>query len=137
MEDKLRGIEERFERLTEEMAQPEVLADYQRLQALAKERASIEQVVSLYRALRDVEEEIEEARQLSADSDAELGRLARDELQTLEPERERLEAELRIALLPADPHDERNVIVEIRAGTGGEEAALFAGELYRMCSRYA
>jgi peptide chain release factor 1 len=137
MEDKLHAIEERFERLTEEMAQPEVLADYQRLQALAKERASIEQVVSLFRALRDVDEEIDEARQLAADGDPELARLARDELQTLEPEHERLEAELRIALLPADPHDERNVIVEIRAGTGGEEAALFAGELYRMYSRYA
>ncbi len=137
MLDKLRGIEERYENLTEEMAQPEVIADYQRLQALAKERASLEQIVTLTRALRDVEEQIEEAKQLINDSDAEMSRLGKDELSSLEPEHERLEQELKLALLPKDPHDDRNVIVEVRAGTGGEEASLFAGELYRMYTRYA
>ncbi|MGE0058611.1 MAG: peptide chain release factor 1 [Dehalococcoidia bacterium] len=137
MLDKLRGIEERYENLTEEMAQPEVIADYQRLQALAKERASLELIVTLTRALRNVEEQIEEAKQLINDSDAEMARLGKEELANLEPERERLEQELKLALLPKDPHDDRNVIVEVRAGTGGEEASLFAGELYRMYTRYA
>src|SRR5687767_5699255 len=138
MQDKLRALEERYEALTEEMGQPDVIADYQRLQALAKERSSIETVVSLHRALRDVEAQIDEARSLSDDgADPDLARLAKDELATLEPERDRLEVELRRALLPGDPHDERNVIVEVRAGTGGEEASLFAGDLFRMYSRYA
>ncbi len=137
MLDKLRAIEARYEALTQSMAQPEVIADYQRLQALAKERASLDGVVSLYRALRGVEDAIAEARALEGDADAEISRLARDELERLAPERERLEEGLRRALLPRDPRDDRNVIVEIRAGTGGEEAALFAGELYRMYARYA
>jgi peptide chain release factor 1 len=138
MRDKLRAIEARYESLTQEMAQPEVLADYTRMQALAKERSSLETVVSLYRALLKAEAEIEEARGLAGDgSDPDLARLAGEELDSLEPERERLERELRLALLPTDPHDERNVIVEIRGGTGGEEAALFAGDLFRMYSRYA
>ncbi len=138
MLDKLRTIEERYEGLTEEMGRPEVVADYQRLQELAKERASLDQVVSLYRQLRSVEEQIGEARQMADESDdPDMTRLARDELHSLEPERDRLDNDLRIALLPADPHDERNVIMEIRAGTGGEEASLFAGDLYRMYSRYA
>jgi peptide chain release factor 1 len=138
MEDKLRALEERFEALEREMAQPEVAADYQKLQALAKERASLEEVVSLYRALRDVGARLDEARGiLDQETDADLTHLAREELATLEPERERLELGLRRALQPADPHDERDVIVEIRAGTGGEEASLFAGDLFRMYSRYA
>jgi peptide chain release factor 1 len=137
MLDKLRGIEDRYENLTQEMGQPEVLADYQKLQALAKERASLDQVVSLTRSLRSVEEQIEEAKQLANDSDAEMAKLGKEELASLEPERERLESDLKLALLPADPHDDRNVIVEVRAGTGGEEASLFAGELYRMYTRYA
>jgi peptide chain release factor 1 len=137
MLDKLRGIEERYENLTEEMGQPEVIADYQKLQALAKERAAIEPIVTLTRALRSVEDQIEEAKQLINDSDAEMARLGKEELVSLEPERDRLEQELKLALLPKDPHDDRNVIVEVRAGTGGEEASLFAGELYRMYTRYA
>src|SRR3972149_5791966 len=127
MQEKLRALEERFESLTLAMARPEVAADYQKLQALAKERASLEEVVQLHRALRKVEAQIDDARALASDgADAELARLARDELAMLEPERERLERELRLALLPADPH-----------GAGGEEASLFAADLYRMYARYA
>jgi peptide chain release factor 1 len=138
MLDKLSSIEERYEALEAEMGQPKVLGDYQRLQALAKERAGLETVVTLARALRRIEAEIEEARQLLAHgNDPDLADLAKEELAGLEPERERLEGELRNALMPADPHDERNVIVEIRGGTGGEEASLFAGNLFRMYSRYA
>jgi peptide chain release factor 1 len=138
MQDKLRALEDRYEALTAEMGQPEVSADYLRLQALAKERATLEKVVGLYRALRTIEEQIGEAHMMASDSsDAEMSRLAREELTTLEPEHQRLESELRTALLPPDPRDERDVIVEVRAGTGGEEASLFAGELFRMYSRYA
>ena len=137
MQDKLRSLEERFEAITAEMADPAIIGDYQKLQALAKERASLDDVVSIYRSLRGVEEEIDEARQLLEGSDEEMSRLARDELNRLEPQREQLEHDLKLALLPSDPHDERNVIIEVRAGTGGEEASLFAADLFRMYSRYA
>ena len=138
MEDKLRAIEARYESLSDEMGRPDVLSDYLRIQALAKERASLERVVSLYRELSEIEEQINEARGLAGDgADPDLAGLAREELDDLEPAREHLQQELRLALLPTDPHDERNVIVEIRGGTGGEEAALFAGDLFRMYSRYA
>lgn len=137
MQDKLRALEDRYEGLNAEMARPELATDYQRLQELAKERATLDQVVTLYRRLRDLDEQIAEAREMANDSDAELSRMARDELASLEPQHEQLEVDLRRALLPADPRDERDVIVEIRAGTGGEEASLFASELFRMYSRYA
>jgi peptide chain release factor 1 len=137
MQDKLRALEDRYEALTAEMGKPEVIADYHKLTELNKERAQLEEVVSLSKRLREATEEIEEARSLAYGSDADLAALAKDELEALEPEQERLEKALRVALLPPDPHDDRNVIVEIRGGTGGEEAALFAGELFRMYSRYA
>ncbi|HWC31054.1 MAG TPA: peptide chain release factor 1 [Dehalococcoidia bacterium] len=137
MQDKLRAIEERFEAITAEMATPEVLADYQKLQELAKERSGLEKVVSIFRELRGVQEQIEEAQTLVEGSDAEMAALASEELTELTPRRDQLEHDLKLALLPADPHDDRNVIVEIRGGTGGEEAALFAGDLFRMYSRYA
>ena len=138
MLDKLRSIEERFEALETEMGRPEVITDYQRLQALAKERASLEAIVTLYRDLYRVEAQIADTRALAGDgAEPDLVHLAYEELAALEPERERLQDALQLALLPADPHDERNVIVEIRAGTGGEEASLFAGDLYRMYARYA
>ena len=137
MEDRLRALEDRFEAITEEMARPDVIADYQKLQALAKERASLEDVVTVYRRLRSVQNEIAEARLLLESDDHELARLAREELARLEPEEQRLGRDLKAALLPTDPRDERDVIVEVRAGTGGEEASLFAADLFRMYSRYA
>jgi peptide chain release factor 1 len=137
MQDKLRAIEERYEALTEEMGSPEAIADYQKLQELAIERAALDKVVSIFRELRGVEEQIAEARALVHGSDADMAALASEELATLEPRREQLEQDMKVALLPPDPHDDRNVIVEIRGGTGGEEAALFAADLYRMYSRYA
>ncbi len=138
MLDKLRALEERFDRLTDEMGRPEVAADYQRLQTLAKERAALEQVVSLYRKLTAVQVELDDARSLlNEGSDPEIVAMAREEIARLESAHERLADEIKFALLPKDPHDVRDVIVEIRAGTGGEEAGLFAGDLYRMYSRYA
>lgn len=137
MQDKLRALEQRYESLTEEMGAPDVIRDYQKLAVLTKERSQLEAVVSIYRRLRDVEEQVEEARALLGGSDADMAELAKAELETLEPEQEKLEEELKVALLPRDPLDDRNVIVEVRAGAGGEEASLFAGELFRMYSRYA
>jgi peptide chain release factor 1 len=137
MWERLQSIEQRFEELTAQMGEPDVAADYERLQALARERAGIEAVVTLYRQYREVERGIEDARSVANDGDAELAALAREELDELTARREQLEADLKLALLPKDPHDERNVIVEIRAGTGGDEAALFAADLYRMYTRYA
>ncbi len=137
MFDRLEATERRFEELTAEMARPEVAGNYEQLQALARERAAIELVTALYREWRDNATAIEDARALSIDADAEMAALGREELDKLTAEHERIEAALKRALVPKDPRDERDVIVEIRAGTGGDEAALFAADLFRMYSRYA
>ncbi|HYM14375.1 MAG TPA: peptide chain release factor 1 [Dehalococcoidia bacterium] len=137
MFDRLEATEQRFNDLTDEMSRPEVAADYERLNALARERASIEQVVSLYREWRANAAAIEQARAVLGDSDPQMAALARDEVELLTAKRADLEARLKRALVPRDPRDERDVIVEIRAGTGGDEAALFAADLFRMYSRYA
>src|SRR5581483_9593275 len=135
--DRLEAIEQRFDDLTAEMARPEVSGDYEKLQALAKERASIEQVVSLYREWKANRRAIEDARAMLGDRDAEIASLARDELEAATARHGELEPKLKRALVPKDPRDDRDVIVEIRAGTGGDEAALFAADLYRMYTRYA
>ena len=120
------------------MALPEVATDPSRLQALAKERSSIELLVGIYNEYRSVAQQAEDARALMQDSsDEDIKNLAHEELEELQDRQEVLEYRLRVALLPKDPNDERDVIVEVRAGTGGEEAALFAAELYRMYARYA
>src|SRR3990172_2056073 len=137
MWDRLATIERRFEELTAEMGRPEVAADHERLQALARERASFEEVVTLYRQYRAVDKALGEAKTMADGNDAELVALAKDEVATLSSRHEDLEERLKQALLPRDPLDERNVIMEVRAGTGGDEAALFAADLYRMYSRYA
>ena len=138
MWDRLAAIEQRFEELTQEMGRPEVAADYERLQALARERAALEEIVTLYREEREVERALGDARAIVAEGgDPELVALAREEVAALTEQREELEERLKRALLPKDPHDERDVIVEIRAGAGGDEAALFAAQLFRMYSRYA
>jgi peptide chain release factor 1 len=137
MFDRLEAIEQRFDDLTEEMARPEVAGDYEKLQSLARERASIEQVVSLYREWRANAHALEQARAVVGDSDPEMSALAKEEVESLAAARASLEAKLKRALVPKDPRDDRDVIVEIRAGTGGDEAALFAADLFRMYSRYA
>jgi peptide chain release factor 1 len=119
------------------MARPEVAADYERMAELAKERAAIEDVVSLYRQYRETQKGIEDAQAVVAEGDPELAQLAREEIATLTERLRRIEQDIRRALLPKDPHDERDVIVEIRAGEGGDEAALWAADLFRMYTRYA
>ena len=138
LSERLAAIDERFEGLTAEMGRPEVAADHERIQSLARERAALEEIVTLHRAYLEVDGALGDARSIVADGgDAELVELAKEELETLTKRHEELEEQLKRALLPKDPHDERDVIVEVRAGTGGDEAALFAADLYRMYSRYA
>ena len=138
MLEKLRSIEERYEEIERLMADPEVSADYSRVQQLAKEQASLKSLALLSREYRSVLRDLEEAQSISRDeSDREVADLAREEIARLEIRKSEIEHELRLALLPKDPNDEKGVIMEIRAGTGGEEAGLFAANLFRMYSRYA
>jgi peptide chain release factor 1 len=135
--DKLHDLEQRYRELEHLLADPEVVSDPPRLAQLARERAELDEIVQLYRELRQTEQQIREAEELEVGSDPELAELASEELQRLRELREHLYQDLRRRLVPRDPNDEKNVIVEIRAGTGGEEAALFAADLFRMYSRYA
>jgi peptide chain release factor 1 len=137
MFDRLEATDRRYDELTADMATPEISGDYAKLQALAKERASIEPVATLYREWRANTKAIEDARAVMSESDPEMTALAKDELDSLTKRREEIESNLKRALVPKDPRDDRDVIVEIRAGTGGDEAALFAADLYRMYNRYA
>ena len=138
MLDKLSALEQRYRVIGEELTQPSVLGDYTKLQELGRERAGLEKVVSLSIRYRQVLRESEDARALLAEeADSEMRELAQEDLASLEAERTSLEADIQVALLPSDPDDDRNVIVEVRAGTGGEEAALFAAELVRLYTRFA
>lgn len=137
MWDKLDEVEARFERLTAELGDPNVAADPQRLQQVAKQHADLEPLVSTYREYKDLKRQMEESRGLLRDPDPDVRDLAQEELRDLEAREESLLAQLKRLLLPKDPNDEKDVMVEIRAGTGGEEAALFAGDLLRMYTRYA
>ncbi len=137
MFEKLREIETRFDHLEKELAQPEVISDQSVYQKHMKEHSGLLPIVTAYRSYKEAWEELEDSRALLEDADPEIRKLARDEIQRLEEPLERLEAELKVLLLPKDPNDEKNIILEIRAGTGGEEAALFAADLFRMYSRYA
>ena len=138
MIDKLATIEQRYEEIEGLLADPEVSAEYTRVEALAKELASLKNLVSLSREYRKVREDLEGVKSLLRDGpDQEMEAMAREELSQLEGQKELVESKLKMALLPRDPNDQKNVIMEIRAGTGGDEAGLFAADLFRMYSRYA
>jgi peptide chain release factor 1 len=138
MIEQLEKIEKRQQEIDRQMARPEMATDLEQLQALAKERASIDDMVRLYRDYKGVRKSLEETRAMLGDGlDEEMADLARQEIAGLETRLSKLEEALRQALLPKDPNDEKDIIMEIRAGTGGNEAALFAADLYRMYSRYA
>jgi peptide chain release factor 1 len=138
MLDRLNKVEERYEELTRLMADPEVAQDHERVAEYAKERADLEDVVGAYRAYKDTATELEETKALlTEDDDPELRELAEAEVAGLEARLDELEAQLRQLSLPKDPRDAKNVIVELRAGAGGDEAGLFAADLYRMYTRYA
>ncbi|MGM0471006.1 MAG: peptide chain release factor 1 [Bacillota bacterium] len=134
----LEEAEERYEELQKMLSDPEVINNQQKFQKLSKEHADLKEIVTKYREYKELMSEIEEAKELLAmEDDPEAVELAEMELEELEPRQEELEEKLPLMLIPKDPNDEKNVIVEIRSGAGGDEAALFAGELYRMYSRYA
>lgn len=131
-------LETRFEELTRLMSDPEVAQDYEKIVEYAKERSDLEGTVTRYRQYTRLLDELAAAQEMLAEGgDAELEDLARDEITQLETEREALVTELRQFLVPKDPRDDKNVIIEIRAGAGGDEAGLFAAELLRMYTRYA
>ena len=138
MLEKLKEIETRYSEIEKSLADPAQIADQQNLQNLAKSHAELAPIVSKYAAYQKTAKEIEETSALlEQETDAEFIAFAKQELDVLTEQKDDLETQLKILLIPKDANDEKNVIVEIRAGTGGEEASLFAGELFRMYSRYA
>ena len=138
MQGKLRSAEGRFQELEDLMAHPDVVNDHEKVQELAKERSTLEDTVSLFREWRKLETQLRDAQSiLDGGGDSAMMGLAQDEVDALDPRLEKLRAELEIVLLPRDPNDSRDVIVEIRAGAGGREAAIFAADLFRMYTRYA
>lgn len=137
MFDKLNGVEERFTEIETLLSDPEIVKDQSAYRKYIREHAELSKVVTVYRKFKRIVQDIEESRELLKDGDQEIKDLARDEIASLNEQKDTLEEELRTLLLPRDPNDEKNVILEIRAGTGGEEAGLFASDLFRMYSRYA
>jgi peptide chain release factor 1 len=133
--DRLKALEEKFESLARQMSDPGLVSDQERYRQVTKASRELEKTIARYGEYKDVARQIQESQALMQDE--EMRAMAREELQSLEQRKEALLAELRTLLLPKDPNDEKNIILEIRAGTGGEEASLFASELFRMYSRYA
>jgi len=138
LSDKLDQLGTRYDELTQQLSTAEVAADSARFQKIAKQHAELEEIVAKHREFKQVEKDLAGAHQMVVENeDAEMKQMALDEEKQLIARKEIVERELKLLLLPKDPNDEKSVIVEIRAGTGGDEAALFAGELFRMYSRYA
>ena len=135
--NKLEKIDEKLKKLEAALSDPEVLKDQRKLQQIAKEHKETENLYKLYKEYKKIQKDIEETKSLLSSSDEEMRSLAEEELKELQKKKESLEREIQLELLPKDPNDEKNVILEIRQGAGGEEAALFAAELFRMYQRYA
>jgi peptide chain release factor 1 len=134
---KLEAINIRFEEVGVKITDPSIINDMDRYVKLNKEYKDLEQIVSVYKEYRNVLGNIDSSKQiLDSDEDAEMKEMAKAELDELVPRREELEEEIKVLLIPKDPEDDKNVILELRAGTGGDEASIFAGDLYRMYSRY-
>jgi len=138
MFERLEEVERRYEALSHLLSQPEVISKQEEFQRIAKEYAELGKVVDLYRRVKRLDEGIKESQHLLvSEEDEEMKRLAKEELNRLTEERGKMEENLRVALLPKDPNDEKNILLEIRAGTGGDEAGLFASDLFRMYSKFA
>ena len=138
LSEKLDQLGTRYDELTQQLSTAEIVADSARFQKVAKQHAELEEIVAKHREYRQVEKDLAGAHQMIVEAeDAEMKQLAHEEEKQLTARKEVIERELKLLLLPKDPNDEKSVIVEIRAGTGGDEAALFAAELFRMYSRYA
>lgn len=138
MREHLLELERTFEQVTAELADPEVASDPQQLRKLSKQYAELEKIITNFRTLTQVESEIADAQMMQREEDdRELRQMANDEIDQLQAQKTTLEHELAIQLMPKDPYEDKNILVEIRAGAGGDEASLFAGDLFRMYSRYA
>ncbi|MFC1995781.1 peptide chain release factor 1 [Chloroflexota bacterium] len=138
MLNRLERVEKRYQELNQQMAMPEVISDPKRLQILAQEKASIEDLVTKYREYKSTSKSLEETKAMLSDgSDEEMKTLVKQEIENLESRLDQLLQELKLALLPKDDNDKKDIIMEIRAGAGGDEAGLFAADLFRMYSRYA
>ncbi|HET7149891.1 MAG TPA: peptide chain release factor 1 [Candidatus Acidoferrum sp.] len=136
--EKLDQLDSRYEEMTKELSSPEVVNDSARFQKIAKQHAELEEIVAKHREYKQIEKDLTGAHQLFLEADdAEMKQMAHEEERALAARKEIVERELKLLLLPKDPNDEKSVLIEIRAGTGGDEAALFAAELFRMYSRYA
>src|SRR5580704_10188618 len=134
---KLEQIEKRFDELNQQMADPAVIADADQYRKITKAHSELAEIVALFREWKKIADSLSQARPMLQEQDPELRAMAAEEIASLEPELIRIEEELKILMLPRDPLDEKNVVLEIRAGTGGDEATLFADEIFRMYSRYA
>ncbi|MEW8970457.1 peptide chain release factor 1 [Mesobacillus jeotgali] len=138
MFDRLQSVEDRYERLNELLSDPEVVNDSKKLREYSKEQSDIQETVMAYREYKEVKEQLTDAKAMLEEKlDAEMREMVKEEISELEPRIEELEARIKVLLIPKDPNDDKNVIMEIRGAAGGDEAALFAGDLYRMYSRYA
>lgn len=135
MKERLEIIQERYNNLCDELLKPEVYNDYKKMQTISKEKNSIEPVVDAYKKYNTVLDDIEAAKEMS--KDPEMKEFALEEIDNLHKEKETLESKLKVMLLPKDPNDEKNVIIEIRGAAGGDEANIFAGDLFRMYTKYA
>lgn len=135
--DRLRDVEQRFQQIETSLSSPETVNDPAELRKQSKLHNELSKIVAKYRELQDVEQRLDDARTLLDDADPDIATMAQVEKEELEPARERLLDQIQVMLLPRDPLDEKNTIIEIRAGTGGDEAALFAADLFRMYSHYA
>ena len=134
---KLEGLEKKYMELEQQLSQPGIYNDQEQFKKLSKAHADLKDVVDLFRQYRSAKEQIEENKQLLHEDDSEIKALAQEEIKNLEARLPEIEHQLKVLLIPKDPLDEKNTILEIRAGTGGEEAALFAADLFRMYCRYA
>jgi len=133
---RLERLETRFDELTTQMADPAVIGDPDQYRKIAKEHSELVEPVTRFREWKSVDDSLQQARGMLAERDPDLRAMAEEEVGRLEPELARIEEQIRVLLLPKDPNDEKNVVLEIRAGTGGDEATLFAAEIFRMYSRY-
>ncbi|MGO4517643.1 peptide chain release factor 1 [Terriglobus sp. 2YAB30_2] len=137
MFDRLQQLEDRYDELSRDLADPGIVTDQQRYQKTAKQHRDMEPTIDKFREYKQVQQGIADAKLMLDETDADIRAMAEEELSTLESRLPAIEDELKVMLLPKDPNDEKNVIIEIRAGTGGDEASLFAGELFRLYLRFA
>ncbi|MDA1591553.1 peptide chain release factor 1 [Bacillus cereus group sp. TH225LC] len=138
MLDRLQAVENRYEKLNELLSDPAIISDSNKLREYSKEQSNIQETVEVYREYKDVREQLKDAKAMLEDKlDAEMREMVKEEVSELESQEKTLSERLKILLVPKDPNDDKNVIVEVRGAAGGDEAALFAGDLYRMYSRYA